>query len=99
MSIGNSDKGNVQADTDACYEERASQEEIYLEETEEEVHEVLESDESSPPQNSTPCTTEIVDEPLDQAAKELITGDADDPPLSAEAVGEMLRVARRTRVA
>ena len=33
-----------------------------------------------------------MDEPLDQAAEELITGDSGDPPLSDEAVEEMLRV-------
>ena len=34
---------------------------------------------------------ESVDEQLDRSAEELITGDSDDPPLSEEAVAEMLR--------
>ncbi len=33
-----------------------------------------------------------LDEQLDHAAEELITGDADDPPLSEETVLEMLRI-------
>ena len=35
---------------------------------------------------------ESVEEELDHAAEELITGDSDDPPLSEETVLEMLRV-------
>ena len=38
----NNDK-NIPTDTEACYEERASQEELYLEETEEEVVAILTS--------------------------------------------------------
>jgi len=37
------------------------------------------------------------DEELDHAAEELITGDSDDPPLSEEAVAEMLRMASNVR--
>ena len=33
---------------------------------------------------------ESLDDQLDHAAEELITGDSDDPPLSEEVVGEML---------
>ena len=36
----------------------------------------------------------ILDEQLYHAAEELITGDSDDPPLSEEAVVEMLRFSR-----
>jgi hypothetical protein len=36
----------------------------------------------------------ILDEQLYHAAEELITGDSDDPPLSEEAVVEMLRLSR-----
>jgi len=42
--------------------------------------------------NDDPRIFEILDEQLNQAAEELITGDADDPPLSEETVLEMLRV-------
>ena len=38
----NNDK-NIPTDTEACYEELASQEELYLEETEEEVRAILTS--------------------------------------------------------
>ncbi len=70
---------------EACYEKVASQEEIYLEETEEELRAILISDNSS--------QSECIDERLEQAAEELITGDSDDPPLSEEAVVDMLRPA------
>ena len=37
MSINANNNKNIPVDTDACYEEVASQEELYFEETEEEV--------------------------------------------------------------
>ena len=37
---------------------------------------------------------ESLEEQLEHATEELITGDSDDPPLSEETVIEMLRVAR-----
>jgi len=91
---------NIPNDTDAFYEGVASQEEIHLEETEEEVRAILISeDPSAYVQRETACVdccfvAEGLDEELGHAAEELITGDADDPPLSEEAVAEMLRVSR-----
>jgi len=41
--------------------------------------------------NDAPGTAESLDEQLDHAAEELITGDSDDPPLSEETVLETLR--------
>jgi hypothetical protein len=41
--------------------------------------------------------TEILDEQLNHAVEELITGDSDDPPLSEETVIEMLRMASNDR--
>ena len=38
-----------------------------------------------------------LDEELEHAAEELITGDSDDPPLSEEAVMEMLSVSLNVR--
>ena len=73
---------------EAYYETVANQEEIYLEETEEEVLEVLTSSDSHPSHNV--CRAESLDEQLDHAAVELITGDPDDPPLSEEEVTQML---------
>ena len=85
MPIFNCDDENIPTDAEACYEIIASQEEIYLEETEEELRAILVFE--------NPCPSESTDdEPLDQAAEELITGDSDDPPLSEEEVVEMLRV-------
>jgi hypothetical protein len=40
--------------------------------------------------NTNPCPTESLDEQLNQAAEELITGDSDDPPLSEEDIADML---------
>jgi hypothetical protein len=42
--------------------------------------------------NDFPRIAESLDEKLNQAAEELITGDSDDPPLSEETVLEMLRI-------
>ena len=43
MSININNDKNTPIDPDACYEELASQEELYLEETEEEVGAILTS--------------------------------------------------------
>lgn len=48
----NNDDKNIPADTDACYETLASQEEIYLEETKEEVCAILTSGDQSPSQTT-----------------------------------------------
>jgi hypothetical protein len=75
---------SLPTDVDAQYEMIASQEEIYLEETEEELRAILIFADLSPSENA--------DEQLGDAAEELITGDSDDPPLSEEAVVERLRM-------
>ena len=41
-------------------------------------------------EKSDPRVTESLDGQLEHAAEELITGDSDDPPLSEEAVVQML---------
>ena len=41
-------------------------------------------------ENNNPPIAESLDERLEHAAEELITGDSDDPPLSEETVAEML---------
>ncbi len=51
MSINANNNKNIPVDTDACYEEGASQEELYLEETEEEVVAILNSYVSTPSQS------------------------------------------------
>jgi len=43
-------------------------------------------------ENNDPRKAESLEEHLDHAAEELITGDYDDPPLSEQTVPEMLRV-------
>jgi len=115
MSININNDRNIPIDTDACYEESASQEELYLEETEEEVVAILTSY-VSPVSKSDRSTIDICaeresgleiegamtdltnnqrltgnpDQQLVDAVAELITGDSDDPPLSEEALQEML---------
>ena len=76
---------NIPPDTDACYEEVARQEEIYLENNEEELRMILESDDQLPSPGESP------NQQREEAAEELITGDSDDPPLSEEAVERMLQ--------
>lgn len=57
---------DIATDTDACYELVASQEEIYLEETEEQVRKILESDHPSPPpgESSNPQQECVAEEPI-----------------------------------
>jgi hypothetical protein len=116
MSVEKVNDENTSIHTEAYYEELASQEELYLEETEEEVRAILTSYVSSASQNvrsigiescglrepdlevrgsmtdpkNNPRIAESLDEQIVDASEELITGDADDPPLSEEAVQEML---------
>jgi len=71
--------------TDSYYEEQACQEEIYLEETEEELRIMLESADSPPLQS------ENLREERENAVEELITGDSDDPPLPEDSVEEMVK--------
>jgi hypothetical protein len=49
-------------------------------------------------ENNDPRVPERLEEQLDHAAEELITGDSDDPPLSEDAVVEMLRISRAQTV-
>ena len=116
MSLYKSPEENIPTHTEAYYEELASQEELYLEETEEEVRAILTSYDPSPSRNdrstmtehcgerepdldvkgymtdpkNNPRPAESLDEQIVDAVEELITGDADDPPLTEEAIVEML---------
>jgi len=51
MSLYKSTEENIPTHTEAYYEELASQEELYLEETEEEVRAILTSGDPSPSRN------------------------------------------------
>jgi hypothetical protein len=102
MSIYKSNNESIPTDTETYYEAVAGQEEIYLEEVEEELRAILIIGDPSPSRkevkrsmsdaNNDPRIAESLDEQLNHAAEELITGDSDDPPLSEEVVAEMLRV-------
>jgi hypothetical protein len=93
---------NIPTDIDACYEIVASQEEIYLETTEETLRAILISEDPFGCVQETVCVdcfppVDSRDDDLDRAAGELITGDSDDPPLSEEAVAEILRATSNAR--
>jgi len=90
MSIDKSIDENIPAHTDDYYEALASQEQECLDEGVEKLREreILVSEDSPP--NMDPCAGESLDEQLDHATEELITGDTDDPPLSDEEVVVML---------
>ena len=100
MSININNDKNIPAETEAYCETVASQEEIYLEETEEELRAILIFGDPTPSRtgvntlppdaNNAPCVVGSLDEQLNHAAEELITGDSDDPPLSEGALLEML---------
>ena len=47
--------------------------------------------------NNTGSKAANLEEQLNHAAEELITGDSDDPPLSEQTVGEMLKIASDDR--
>jgi hypothetical protein len=109
VSIDKRNDENTPTDTED-YETVASQEEIYLEETEEELRVMLTSDEiqfhyeqqpkvarSTTDANNNARTADGLDEELGHAVEELITSDSDDPPISEEAVVEMLRVSLNVR--
>lgn len=118
MSINMDNAKDIPPDTEACYEMVASQEEIYLETTEEELRASLTSEPTTAEHwrtnrekleldwgwrysmtdaNNAPRKAESLEEQLNHAAEELITGDSDDPPLSEEALVEMLRMASNDR--
>jgi len=75
---------DIPTQSDAHYEEVAGQEEIYLEEIEEELRMILESED--PPKQP----DENFNQQQECAVEEFIVGDSDDPPLSEETVLQML---------
>jgi hypothetical protein len=89
MASDNSKDKEIPIQNDAYYEEVACQEEVYLEETEEELRAILVFDDTCPSQSSSAGNP---DEQLGHAAEELISGDSDDPPLSEQVVVEMVEV-------
>ena len=103
MNDGEMIPENIPTDTDIYYEVVASQEEIYLETIEETLRAILISEDPfAYAQEETVCvdccpSVDTPDDELDRAAEELITGDSDDPPLSEEAVGEILRETSTSR--
>ena len=103
VSDDSMDPQNVPNDGDAYYEIVASQEEIYLETIEEALRAILISEDPFAYMHEESACVDCcfvasdLDDELDHAAEELITGDSDDPPLSEEAVAEALRMTSNSR--
>ena len=87
----------IPALTEDYYEAIASQEEIHLEQVIEQVEEnlraILTSYKPSPMK-----AAESLNEQLDHAAEELITGDSEGAPISEEAVAEAVRMIFNARM-
>lgn len=92
----------ILTDTNARYETIASQEEVYLENTEEKLRSTLISENPSAyAQQETGCVDccllDGTRDELDHATEDLVTGDSDDPPLSQEDVAEIVRMTSNAR--
>jgi len=81
MSINANNNKNLPADTDACYEEVASQEELYLEETEEEVVAILTSYVSPASQSDCSTLVDICAERKSDLEIERVTTDLTSSPM------------------
>jgi hypothetical protein len=93
----------IPIDASAHDEIVAGPEELYLEKTEEKLRAILISEDPSTYVQETVCVDccladDSRDGELTHAAEELISGDSDDPPLSQEAVAEVLRMTSATRM-
>jgi hypothetical protein len=81
MSINANNNKNIPVDTDACYEEVASQEELYLEETEEEVVAILTSYVSPASKSDRSTIIDICAERESDLEIERVTTDLTSPPM------------------
>jgi len=81
LSINANNNKNVPVDTDACYEEVASQEELYLEKTEEEVVAILNSYVSPASQSDCSTLVDICAERKSDLEIERVTTDLTSPPM------------------
>jgi hypothetical protein len=81
MSINANNNKNIPVDTDACYEEVASQEELYLEETEEEVVAILTSYVSPASKSERSTIIELCAERESDLEIETVTTDLTSPPM------------------
>ena len=81
MSINANNNKNIPVDTDACYEEVAGQEELYLEETEEEVVAILTSYVSPASKSDRSTIIDICAERESDLEIERVTTDLTSPPM------------------
>jgi len=90
MSIDKSNDESIPTYTEAYYEELASQEELYLEETEEEVRAILVSNDSSASQNDRSTMTENCGERELDLEVNISMTDPKNNPRMAERLDEQL---------
>ena len=90
MSINMSDDKNIPADAEACYEAVASQEEIYLEETEEELRAILIFYDPPPSQNTSTILPESCQERESDREVERSMTDTNNNPRLAEGPDEQI---------
>src|ERR1700757_632817 len=81
MSINANNNKNIPVDTGACYEEVASQEKLYLEETEEEVVAILTSYVSPASKSDRSTIIDICAERESDLEIERVTTDLTSPPM------------------
>lgn len=91
MSINANNNKNIPVDTDACYEEVASQEELYLEETEEEVVAILSSYVLRASQSDRSTIIDICAERESDLEIGSVTTDLTSPPMLGTRMNSQLR--------
>jgi hypothetical protein len=91
MSINANNNKNIPVDKDACYEEVASQEELYLEETEEEVVAILTSYVSPISKSDRSTIIDICAERESDLEIERATTDLTSPPMVGNPDEELVK--------
>jgi len=91
MSINANNNKNIPVDKDACYEELASQEELYLEETEEEVVAILTSYVSPISKSDRSTIIDICAERESDLEIERVTTDLTSPPMVGNPDEELVK--------
>ena len=93
MSINVNNDKNIPIDPDACYEELASQEELYLEETEEEVVAILTSYVSPASKSDRSTIIDICAERESDLEIERVTTDLTSPPMAGNPDEQLVEAA------
>jgi hypothetical protein len=93
MSINANNNKNIPVDADACYEEVASQEELYLEETEQEVVAILTSYVSPASKSDRSTIIDICAERESDLKIERVTTDLTSPPMVGNSDEQLVEAA------